>query len=43
MLCMIWCHLYNLKNVKGMSLLVKLQVYFAKSNPPWVFFMIPKL
>ena len=38
MLCAIWCHFYNLKNVKkthgGMSLLVKLQAYFTKSNTP---------
>ena len=41
MLCAIWYHLYNLKNVKNthgeMSLLVKLQAYFSKRNtPPWV-------
>ena len=38
MLCVIWCNLYNLKNVKnthgGMSLLVILQTYFTKSNTP---------
>ena len=46
MLCMIWYHLYNLKNVKnthgGVLLLAKLQAEacnFTKSNtPPWVFF-----
>ena len=46
MLCTIWYHLYNLKNVKnthgGVLLLVKLQaksLSFTKSNtPPWVFF-----
>ena len=48
MLCAIWCHLYNLKNVKhthgGMSLLVKLKVYFTKSNTPlWVFLTFLKL
>ena len=45
MLCTIWHHLYNLKNVKNahgeVSLLIKLQVLtcnFAESNtPPWVF------
>ena len=40
MLCAVWYHLYNLKNVKnadgGVLLLVKLQV--TKSNtPPWAF------
>ena len=48
MLCAIWYHLYNLKNVKnthgGMSVLIKLQVYFTKSNSPlWVFFTFLKL
>ena len=48
MLCIIWYHLYNLKNVKNihgvMSLLVKLQAYFTKSNTPsWVFFTFIKL
>ena len=48
MLCVIWCNLYNLKNVKNthgaMSLLVKLQAYFTKSNiPPWVLFKFFKL
>ena len=43
MLCAIWYHFYNLKNVKntfeGMSLLVKLQAYFTKSNTLlWLFF-----
>ena len=47
-LCAIWHHLYNLKNVKsmhgGMSLLAKLQAYFTKSNTPsWVFFTFLKL
>ena len=42
MLFAIWYHLCNLKVVKnthgGMSLLVKLQAYFNKSNTPlWVF------
>ena len=36
MLCAIWYHLHNLKNVKnthgGMSILVKLQPCFTKSN-----------
>ena len=46
--CAIWYHLYNLKNVKNtygeMSLLVKLQAYFTKSNnPPWAFFLFLKL
>ena len=48
MLCTIWYHLHNLKNVKnthgGMSLLVKLQAYFTKNNSPlWVFFTLLKL
>ena len=48
MLCAIWYHLYNLKNVKnihgGMLLLVELQAYFTKSNnPPCVFFTFLKL
>ena len=38
MLCAIWYHLYNLKNVKnthgGVILLVKLQFCFTKSNTP---------
>ena len=46
MLCTIWHHLHNLKNVEntngGELLLVKLQAQacnFTKSNiPPWVFF-----
>ena len=44
MLCAIWFHLYDLKNVKnthgGVLLLVKLQAEASlKSNiPPWVFF-----
>ena len=47
MLCAILYRLYNLKNVKnihgGMSLLVKLQAYFTKSNTPlWVFFTFLK-
>ena len=46
MLCAIWYHLINFKNVKnthgGVLLLVKLQA--SKSNtPPWVFFMFFKL
>ena len=48
MLCAIWYHLYNLKNVKnthgGVLLLVKLQAKacnFTKSNTPqWQFFML---
>ena len=51
MLCAIWYHLYNLKNVKntheGVLLSVKLQAEdcnFTKSNtPPWVFFTFFKL
>ena len=48
MLCAIWYHLYNSKNVKNthgdMSLLVKWQTYFTKSKtPPWVFFTFLKL
>ena len=45
MLCAIWYHLYNLKNVKnthgGVLLLVKLQALackFAKSDSAWMFF-----
>ena len=42
MLCAIWNHLYNLKNVinthVGTSLLVRLQAYFTKSNTPPFFF-----
>ena len=46
MLCTIWYHLYNFKNLKnthaGVLLLVKLQA--SKSNtPPWVFFTFFKL
>ena len=49
--CAIWCHLYNLKNVKhihgGMLILVKLQAEtcnFTKvSTPLWVFFTFFKL
>ena len=46
MLCAIWYHLYNLKNVKntqgGVLLLVACN--FSKSNtPPWVFFTFFKL
>ena len=51
MLCAIWHHLYNLKNVKnthgGVILLVKLQAEaynFTKSNTfPYVFFTFLKL
>ena len=48
MLCAIWYHLYDLKNVKnthgGLSLLVKLKAYFTKSNTSlWVFFTFFKL
>ena len=46
MLCAIWYHLYDLKNVKnthgGELLLVKLQAaacnYTKGNTPPWVFF-----
>ena len=48
MLCTIWCHLYNLKNVKDthgeMLLLVKLQAKscnFTNSNtPPFLFLSV---
>ena len=51
MLCAIWYHLYNLKNLKnthgGVLLLLKLQTKacnLTKSNkPPWVFFTFFKL
>ena len=51
MLCGIWCHLHNLKNVKNthvrVLLFVKLQAEacnFTESNtPPWVFFTFLKL
>ena len=48
MLCAIWYHLHDLKNVKnthgGLSLLVKLKAYFTKSNTSlWVFFTFFKL
>ena len=51
MLCAVWCHLYNLKNVKNthgaVLLFVKFQASvcnFAKSNTaPWVFFTFLKL
>ena len=51
MVCAIWYHLYNLKNVKNtheeVLLLVKLQALacnFTKSNTsPWVFFTFFKL
>ena len=43
MLCTIWYHLYNLKNVKnnhgGVLLLVKLQSFTKSNTPPWVFLM----
>ena len=50
-ICAIWYHLFNLKNVKnthgGMLLLVKLQAEacnYTKSNtPPWKFFTFFKL
>ena len=50
-LCAIWYHSYNFKNVKnthgGVLLLVKLQASacnFTKSNtPPWLFFTFLKL
>ena len=51
MLCSIWYHLYNLRNVKniqgGVLLLVKLEALgcnFTKSNnSPWMFFAFLKL
>ena len=46
MLCTIWYHLYNLKNVKkshGRVLLLKVCSFTKSSTPPWVFFMIFKL
>ena len=50
-LCAIWYHVHNLRNVKnphgGVLLIVKLQASacnFIKSNtPPWVFFTVFKL
>ena len=50
MLCTIWYHLYNLKNVKnthaGVLLLVKLQaetcISTRSNTPPWVFFKLYK-
>ena len=38
--CAIWCHLYNLKNVKNTyGEVLLLACNFTKSNtPPWVFF-----
>ena len=37
--CVIWCHLYNFKNVKNthrrVLLLVKLQAHYLLSPPPW--------
>ena len=51
MLCIIWCHLYNLKHVKnthaGVLLLAKLQAsaynFKKRITPPWVFFMFLKM
>ena len=52
MLCAIWYHLYNLKNVKttngGVLLLVKLQALAAcnlnkRNTSPWMFFTFFKL
>ena len=47
MLCVIWYHFYNLKNVEnthgGVLLLLKLQVFTKSNPPPWVFFTILKL
>ena len=44
MLCAIWHHLYNLKNVKNTHAGVLLLVKFTKSNTrPWVFFTFFKL
>ena len=46
MLCTIWYHLYNFKNVEnaygGVLLLVKLQA-FKSNTRPWVFFTFLKL
>ena len=47
-LCAIWYHLCNLKNMKNthgrIPLLVKFQAYFTESNtPPWVLFKFLKL
>ena len=47
MRCVIWYHLYNLKNVKnthgGVFLLVKACNFTKSSIPPWVFFTLFKL
>ena len=51
LLCVIWCHFYNLKTVKNthgrVILLVKVQAEacnFTKSiTPPWVFFTFFKV
>ena len=45
MFCMIFYHLYNLKNVKNTHGAVLLLAYnFTNSNtPPWVFFTFFKL
>ena len=48
MLCTIWRHFYNLKQVEntrgGVLLKVELQAKFTKSNTPsWVFFTLFKL
>ena len=45
MLCAIWDHLYNLKNMKNIHREVLLSACnFTKSNtPPWVFFTFLKL
>ena len=44
MLCAIWYHSYNLKNVKNTHGGVLLLVKFTKVNtPPWVFFTFLKL
>ena len=42
--CAIWCHLYNLKNVKSTHEGVLILVTFTKINtPPWAFFTFFKL
>ena len=47
MRCVIWYHLYNLKNVKithgGVLILIKLQAFTKINTPPWVVFTFCKL
>ena len=51
MICVIWYHLYNLKNMKntrrGVLLLARLQakawISTISNTPPWVFFSLLKL